>query len=641
MTRKSWKDRVLRMSELMMNEGESKRHMEIPDDAIFDLPSVLAATFTEWLEEIGGLLHAGKSASLLLLNADGEAAADAGDGRRPYGEQLSRLAVDACREGTFRSNTADGFYMTAVPLWTRARPSRPYAAVAGAWPEAMKPEEAVLQAAALHLASSIKAALEREKAQEAYRQKRRADREAHQKEALILAANRLYNCDDVESVLTEMLQSLERFYPESSICLFLSQDHLNGDARVRPLAFGGQGSDVVTDAFLNGRPVVRVEEQAVMALPMAGKQAVYGVLRLSMDARQWRDSYLSTARWLADTAGTAFENAKLLEQSDRLIKELRLINELTKRLNGSLSLNEIFQYATDELLAIFNADYCSVLQLDPASRRFQVVSCNFPVADEENYSTDYGFCGIIYNNKEPLILSDYWQNPLVESKLMEMTGSRSLIASPILAEGRVVGVILITHRSPNYFSYDNYKLLQVLSTHIGLAMTNASLHAEVRRMVITDNLTGLHARHFLNEQIQLRQRFESCGSLLLIDIDYFKTINDTHGHLIGDRILVQVSEIIRTSIRPDDIAARWGGEELAVYFPEARAEEAYRIAERIRARVESETAPRVTISCGLAEWTRVSGKITVESLFYQADMALYESKNKGRNSICIGGCASE
>jgi len=265
-----------------------------------------------------------------------------------------------------------------------------------------------------------------------------------------------------------------------------------------------------------------------------------------------------------------------------------------------------------------------------------VKSSNIPAMASEHFSPEYGFCGMIYRTKEPLIISDYWNTRVVTSKLMDNTGSRSLIAAPIFVDGEVVGVILVTHKIANFFSCDTYKLLQVMSTHIGLAVANASLHAEVRRMVITDTLTGLHARHYLNEQIQSRQRKDPFGSLILVDIDYFKRINDTYGHQVGDRILVQVSSIISSAIRQGDIAARWGGEELAVYLPGIRTEQALRIAERIRKQVAEETDPTVTVSCGVSEWTFDNEKISVESLFYRADMALYEAKNKGRNCIIVG-----
>ena len=247
------------------------------------------------------------------------------------------------------------------------------------------------------------------------------------------------------------------------------------------------------------------------------------------------------------------------------------------------------------------------------------------------------FLGVVYTSKEPIIISDYLEaNARSSSKLMQLTNSRSLIGSPILVNGQVEGVILVVHSKPNFFSYDNYKLLQVLLGHIGLAMTNASLHAEVKRMVITDNLTGLYVRHYLDEQANSMQKKDFCGSLIVVDIDNFKRVNDTYGHQVGDKILIQVSQIIKTSIRDSDIAARWGGEEIAVYLPQVAKSQTIRIAERIRVRVLEETNPQVTVSCGVSDWNWEEDKISVESLFYRADMALYQAKNNGRNQIRIG-----
>jgi diguanylate cyclase (GGDEF)-like protein len=339
---------------------------------------------------------------------------------------------------------------------------------------------------------------------------------------------------------------------------------------------------------------------------------------------------------LADTAGSAFENAKLYEQSNRLITELRLINEITKRLNQSLSLNEIFTFASTELVKIFRADYCCILQADVPNQQFIVRAGNLPAMFHERLELDYGYSGIVYSTKEPVIISDYLTRRKVQSKMMEMANARSLIASPITVNGEVIGVIHITHHRPNYFSYENFKLLQVLSVHVGLAMSNASLHAEVKRMVITDRLTSLYARHFLDEQVNLLQKKDYCGSLILVDIDHFKRVNDTFGHQVGDKILIQVSNIIKSSIRDTDIAARWGGEELAIYLPLVARDQTVRIAERIRSRVMNETDPQVTVSCGVSDWNWEDEKISVESLVYRADMALYEAKHAGRNQVKLG-----
>ncbi|MNC44277.1 putative diguanylate cyclase YdaM [compost metagenome] len=194
---------------------------------------------------------------------------------------------------------------------------------------------------------------------------------------------------------------------------------------------------------------------------------------------------------------------------------------------------------------------------------------------------------------------------------------------------------MLTHRDPHFFSYDSYRLLQAMAGHIGLAVGNARLHAEVRRLANRDSLTGLYARHYLDEVIKDKQITEFCGSLIVVDIDQFKMVNDTYGHQKGDKILRQVSEIVKSSIRQGDIAARWGGEELAVYLPQLGVQQAVFVAERIRKRVMSETEPRVTVSCGIAEWSWTDDKVSVESLFYRADMALYEAKNNGRNQVVL------
>ncbi|SFS61138.1 sensor domain-containing diguanylate cyclase [Paenibacillus sp. BC26] len=464
-----------------------------------------------------------------------------------------------------------------------------------------------------------------------------SEKEARHQDTMFNVAKRLHDQNDVSMVLQVLLQDMAELYPLADVNLYLSQDHVNNDPRVKPLMLRHSTEDIYARSFLSGQPIVSSEENSTrVAIPMSGKQAVYGVLSLVMQTAHWEDAEIRALAMLADTAGSAFENAKLFEQSNLLISELQLINELAKRLNQSLRLNEVFDYAMTELLHIFKADYCHLIQLTNEQQSFQIAASNLPSVVGEKCPTAYGFCGIIHSTKEPLIISDYLATRVVESKLMDETGSRSLIAAPVMSGSELFGVIMVSDKSANYFSYENYKLLQVLTTHIGLAISNASLHAEVRRMVITDNLTGLYARNYLNEQIQYRQRKDPCGSLVLVDIDHFKKVNDTYGHLIGDSILVIVSEMIRSCIRDSDIAARWGGEELAVYLPQIRSMQAYRIAERIRNMVEEHTEPKVTVSCGLSEWTFEEEKISVESLFYRADMALYEAKKNGRNRIMIG-----
>lgn len=499
-----------------------------------------------------------------------------------------------------------------------------------------------IRAAALHFRACFYKAFEALFIADMLLVQQRAKREEHRRSKLFQVVQKLQDKIDVDSVLSEVFERVSGMYPEAKLELLMSQDDLSRDPRVKLLQLQGPEEQFCVKAFMEGQMLSRKlhdssgELLLEIAAPLGGKQGVYGVFRLLIRHDLIDEFDLQLIGMLADTAGVAFENAKLYQQSNLLINELRLINELTKRLNQSLRLKEVFRFASDELLSIFQAEYCCISQLHKETGTFEVMSTNVPGLSKLTFPDTYGFCGLVCSTQEPIILSDYQVYGKVSSRMMEETKARSLIAAPLIVQGEVNGAIMLAHREEGYFSYDNYKLLQVLSSHIGLAIANALLHAEVRRMANRDMLTGLYARHYVDDAIQQFQKKDSNGSLIIVDIDQFKQVNDTYGHQTGDKILQQVCTIVKSSIRKTDIAARWGGEELAIYLPGADAENAYRVSETIRLRAAMDTDPAVTVSCGIAEWAQGDGKVSVESLFYEADMALYKAKNNGRNQTQLG-----
>ena len=462
-------------------------------------------------------------------------------------------------------------------------------------------------------------------------------REASKKDLLYQLMSKIQASIDVNDVLHEIVTSIPILYPYLSVELFLTVEP-NATTPVKQLSFHEEKPSTSTKAYLEGRLVVEEIEQGdhqvtVIAAPLLGKQGIYGVLQVTSDQlvslSQHETNYIAI---LADTAGTAFENAQLYQQSRNLIRELRLINEMARQLNRSLNLKEILDFVTTMMRATFDAEFCAILNKTPGEDNFQVLSSSIPAYNGLSIQASEKPFQEILLNKQALLLAQPGSGPLPFS-LMPCS---SLMGVPLVVEGEVSGVLLVADSRYHFFSFDDYKLLEIFGQHASLAMTNAVLHNEMERMVITDNLTGLFTRRHLNEQVRSSLEKDPYGSLILIDIDFFKTVNDTFGHQVGDEVLIQVSDLIRHSIRETDIAARWGGEELAVYLPRVDKATAHTVAERIRECVEQQTSPRVTISCGLAKWNKeLDVNLSVEALFHQADVALYEAKNSGRNQVVL------
>ncbi|MED1996725.1 sensor domain-containing diguanylate cyclase [Brevibacillus formosus] len=462
-------------------------------------------------------------------------------------------------------------------------------------------------------------------------------REASKKDLLYQLMSKIQASIDVNDVLHEIVTSIPSLYPYLSAELFLTVEP-NATTPVKQLSFQEVEPSTSTKAYLEGRLIAEEvgegeQQVTVIAAPLLGKQGIYGVLQVTSDQRitlsQHEKDYISI---LADTAGTAFENAQLYQQSRNLIRELRLINEMARQLNRSLDLKEILDFVTTMMRATFDAEFCAILRKTPGEDCFNVLSSSIPAFNGRTIdSTEKPFQQIL-QNKQALLLAQPGAGPLPFS----LFSCCSFMGVPLVVEGEISGVLLVADSRYHFFSFDDYKLLEIFGQHASLAMTNAVLYNEMERMVITDNLTGLYTRRHLNERVRGSLQKDNYGSLILIDIDYFKNVNDTFGHQVGDEVLIQVSNLIRHSIRDSDIAARWGGEELAVYLPRVDKNTAHSVAERIRECVEQETSPQVTISCGLAKWSReMDVNLSVEALFHQADIALYEAKNSGRNQVVL------
>jgi diguanylate cyclase (GGDEF)-like protein len=215
---------------------------------------------------------------------------------------------------------------------------------------------------------------------------------------------------------------------------------------------------------------------------------------------------------------------------------------------------------------------------------------------------------------------------------------------PLVHHGEPLGALIVgaTTRRDD-LTREEQRMLETVSAHASTTLANARLFARMEEMATTDGLTGAVNRRRFQEQLtaalQRAARFGREVSVLMVDADHFKSINDTYGHPVGDLVLKRIARLLKAEARRTDVVARYGGEEFVVILDETGADGAEQVAERVRQRIEAELIQgefgrvKVTVSLGLATWPAHAE--TQDLLLERADQALYEAKRKGRNRVMV------
>ncbi|MGV2622321.1 UNVERIFIED_CONTAM: sensor domain-containing diguanylate cyclase [Halobacillus marinus] len=453
-------------------------------------------------------------------------------------------------------------------------------------------------------------------------------------ELLYKVTSHFHSSIDTDGVLSEIVATLRKVYPEFSYNLLLSQDYTTkSDLPVQELRYDKEaGSEASTQAYLTGELQIedRLQEgRSFLYAPLKGKQGVYGVLQVAApDYLYFPKKDIEFFLLIANTAGNALENAKLYQQSRKLNNDLKLINATSKKLNSNIRLNEKISYISEEIESSFQADevgFATFLE----GGGYQVLegsSSYFTMNDPQDFLEEVE--RVMVEESGPLFISDVTtMNTPISSDF------RSVMAVPMTDHDHISGLAVVMHREPCIFSFESFKLLKSLVHHSTLAFANSILREELEQTVVTDYLTKLSSRIHLDQKVAAHIEKDDSGHFLLFDIDDFKAVNDTYGHQIGDEVICQVARIIKRCTADVGVAARWGGEELALYVPDLTAQEAYDYAETIRVEVEEHTRPSVTVSCGIASWKKSGQAPGQKQLVQVADAALYKGKEMGKNVI--------
>jgi len=394
---------------------------------------------------------------------------------------------------------------------------------------------------------------------------------------------------------------------------------------------------------------------SVLAVPVTvGNTELLGVLLIdSKDKNVFREQDKELMKRFSTIAAALIVNIRMSVNLEQAAKTFRLFYEASHNFSVALKMDEIFNALFTVIPRInsscvrlvftaFDANQnCFVIQR-VAGQKFELnEGMELPVAP--------GLYSFAFNKKKVVNIPDLAAPGNKHYRFAPNEPAnpaiRSFIVFPIISgdDGTCVGLFSVESSVPGLFSGQVEQILTTIIENASVAINRSLLYSKMEKLATIDGLTGLNNHRtfqgFMDKELERAQRYNRPLSLLLTDIDHFKSFNDTYGHPVGDLVLREVAACIRNAVRTNDIPARYGGEEFAVVVPESDENGAAIIAERIRRSVEGCVIVndgkelRVTISIGCASFPPHAQ--TKQDMIDCADKALYAAKRSGRNRVCV------
>lgn len=390
--------------------------------------------------------------------------------------------------------------------------------------------------------------------------------------------------------------------------------------------------------YENVNPVsLRKGRSAIIANPLIARGKLLGILYVdSYTKRDFPESDVEYIQLLCNQAAVSIDNTLLYKKLSREVMETAILYEVGKTFISTLDFDELLNNILRRLVDTFGFLNLAIFLVDEEKKELKIRSyINYPES-VKNLKIGIGVNGItghVAATKEMYYAPDVSKDPYYIPGVKE---AKSEVCFPLMIGEKIIGVLDVESPEIDGFTKDDIRLLDTLSAQIAIALDNARLYEEAKRLSLTDPLTELGNRRsfniFIDGEIKRSERYRRPFALLMIDFDNFKNYNDKFGHSSGDYILQKFGKIIKETIRDVDFVCRYGGDEFVVVLPETDANFALTVAERIRKKIESENLdPKVTLSIGIAIFPRDTRD--KETLINLADRACYEAKQMGGNRV--------
>jgi len=353
-------------------------------------------------------------------------------------------------------------------------------------------------------------------------------------------------------------------------------------------------------------------------------------------------------RELSDLRNLLKKQNKLLGASLKQSENLIFLHKTI----SLLSLEEISSVLVNRLPSILSIHYFTLFLYDKDKRKLNLLCHNHPEI-ENSFSLFLSDSSVMedavvrgrYILEQDFTKSHYYQGA---DNLLFKRGF--FVTIPLMIENETVGVLNINDGEGELFNVSDLGFSLKIAEFISLSISNAVLYEQTKKLAVTDGLTGIANRPSMDKalwsEFERNVRYNVPLSIVLLDVDHFKAVNDNYGHQKGDEILVVVASLLKKVCRSNDVAARYGGEEFLMILPQSNSQGAFNIAERVRKEmmkisfVGNESNFGVTVSCGVAELDADLMKNT-DQLVAVADRALYEAKESGRNKTVVGHAKNE